>query len=743
MVMSVPVLAASELSVQRQYEIIANYMYANGMDIPANVLAASEVDFDDGDYRHHKCGTPAIMEFLHFYDQLDKEILKELALVLKVRPDMDHFRDSDAGLFRIHYNTSGTSIIFEPTKDLDGNGHPDCADNAADIMDSVYWYIIDTLGYPAPPKDGYEPGGDDKYDVYLVSLGVGLYGQTWKDSTLDDFPESITATSFLELQNDYSTFSNYVDRPLDAFRVTAAHEFFHAVQFGIDFTETEYDSDNRARPYWVELSATWMEDEIYDDINDYFYYLDAFFENPAVSLQSVGSSIDLHPYSSVVWALYMSERFGRDIISDIWLRCAEPGPTFLEATQLAIDSVSGGGENWASIFSEFALASYFVGDNYDYLPVEVRKTRHWQCEAGTFPDNCTDSSIVIDTTEGYDWTSIDTSLFSGFSEGAEYPDWYWRVWDPAVGDFVEKDPFHKYYDYPAYLAANVNADKPQHNGMYFLELYNLAQIPYQVGYWNCNDGVWPACTDSSRVRDTTLGYDFTYTDTAINTWFFFGDGKVTPAIVPTLPQGWGFNMLYQVEPPMNNPGLDSIFVENRLVPDDYLFHHQEYDRDTYRSLRFVLSPASPNLEYFDNLMYRLMDLGYLVGDTIIFDPARANLPSAVLSPYPNPVIVDEMNDPRVTFEFQVVTDDSSRPVYYSPNLIVDVFSLAGERVATVSGISSSAQRYLGIHRAVWDLKNDRGTDVAAGVYIAYGRLMSKARKGAVLAADHKKIAVIR
>ena len=28
----------------------------------------------------------------------------------------------------------------------------------------------------------------------------------------------------------------------------------------------------------------------------------------------------------------------------------------LSATQLAIDSVSGGGENWASIFSEFALA---------------------------------------------------------------------------------------------------------------------------------------------------------------------------------------------------------------------------------------------------------------------------------------------------------------------------------------------------------------------------------------------------
>ena len=46
--------------------------------------------------------------------------------------------------------------------------------------------------------------------------------------------------------------------------MTAAHEFFHAVQFAYDAADDQW---------FMESTATWMEDEIYDDVNDNLQYL--------------------------------------------------------------------------------------------------------------------------------------------------------------------------------------------------------------------------------------------------------------------------------------------------------------------------------------------------------------------------------------------------------------------------------------------------------------------------------------
>ena len=54
--------------------------------------------------------------------------------------------------------------------------------------------------------------------------------------------------------------------PDEALRVTAAHEFFHAVQFGYDAYEDGW---------FMEGTAVWMEDEVYDGIDDNHQYLQA------------------------------------------------------------------------------------------------------------------------------------------------------------------------------------------------------------------------------------------------------------------------------------------------------------------------------------------------------------------------------------------------------------------------------------------------------------------------------------
>ena len=182
----------------------------------------------------------------------------------------------------------------------------------------------------------------------------------------------------------------YADRPLDAVRVTAAHEFFHAVQFGIDFTESEvYGSGPTAisARYWMEMSATWMEEQLYDNINDYYNYLPYFFNDPRLSLQQFNSYADLRPYANVVFPLFLAEQYGPGIIKSIWLRCraAGPGPQFLFVANAALDSATGGGGDWVTAFREFTLWNWFTGSRANLAPAGLGYSERQAYPA--FPDS--------------------------------------------------------------------------------------------------------------------------------------------------------------------------------------------------------------------------------------------------------------------------------------------------------------------------------------------------------------------
>jgi hypothetical protein len=116
-----------------------------------------------------------------------------------------------------------------------------------------------------------------------------------------------------------------------------------------------------------------MEEEIYDNINDYYSVLPFFFNNPRTSIQQFNGGGDFHPYASAIFAIYLSEVFGRDIIKSIWLKCGQkgPGPDMLEAAQEAIDSATAGAENFRSVFGEFALWNFFTGSRAVSAPLNV------------------------------------------------------------------------------------------------------------------------------------------------------------------------------------------------------------------------------------------------------------------------------------------------------------------------------------------------------------------------------------
>ncbi len=115
------------------------------------------------------------------------------------------------------------------------------------------------LGWPLPPSDR-GAGGTAQFDVYLQDLGRrGLYGYCAPEQVVPG--ERNVASSYCVLDNDFAEFPL---PPTPSMRVTVAHELFHAVQFGLDAREDGW---------LLEATATWMEEQVTDDVNDNRQYL--------------------------------------------------------------------------------------------------------------------------------------------------------------------------------------------------------------------------------------------------------------------------------------------------------------------------------------------------------------------------------------------------------------------------------------------------------------------------------------
>ncbi|MCH9023709.1 MAG: hypothetical protein IH931_00085 [candidate division Zixibacteria bacterium] len=439
---------------EKQLELIGYYqLIMHGRD-NVSAEALSQMDFSE-DMLPLKCGTPTVAAFAMGFDQFDKELISRHSLTLFDRPtETDETYDSPGGIFKVHFTRSGSHAVYQPNITTDGI--PNYVVGVARIFDSVYTHIIITLGYPLPPSDGgYAQGVDSLYDVYITNLGGAVFGLTYPDSLQFDGIGSLRGTSFIELDNDYqeSSFSTYNSRPLDAVRVTAAHEYFHAVHFGIDFTEMEDWNSPTQRRYWYEMSATWMEEEIYDDINDYYSVLPFFFRRPRESIQQFNGPADFHPYGSCVFPIFLTEKYGVDIIKSIWLKCGSMGvgPNFLVATQIAIDSASGGTENFRSAFGEFALWNFFTGSRAASAPAGV-----------------------------------------GYSERAFYPE-------------IPETSFTIVSSYPASLLGNINPKSPVPNSAAYLKLENMRAIDYTADsnfriFVSLGDGI-----DSSLPQGWAVG----------------------------------------------------------------------------------------------------------------------------------------------------------------------------------------------------------------------------------------------
>lgn len=352
------------------------------------------------------CATPIFVE-VNFnksrFSAKTAELLKSYVSRPDFGDDPEYTYDTPSAHFKIHYTTTGDHAVFRAGEDQNPpDGVPDYVNRCADIFDSVWIEEVDQLGYNRPPSDDWYEGngGDGKYDVYVKNIDPLFLGFTNPETSTVANP--ISYTSYIVVRNDYSAYSGHEDR-LDNLRATAAHEFFHAIHMGYDASEFEFDDPddpNTYRPYWMEMSAVWMEEMVYDGVDDYLGYLSSFFNHPNWSLKTFGFSPDSarHAYGSCVWPMYLQERFDTTIIKHIWEECAKiPGNNAIDypGGESATDkALKARGTTFEEAFREFTVWNYFTGDRVrpevyysegEEFPQVMVEDLHYHGDTTTYP----------------------------------------------------------------------------------------------------------------------------------------------------------------------------------------------------------------------------------------------------------------------------------------------------------------------------------------------------------------------
>ncbi|QWZ09211.1 hypothetical protein KRR39_05310 [Nocardioides panacis] len=169
-------------------------------------------------------------------------------------------------------------------------------------VDAVYTAETAVMGYrtPVPDTAAIDNGGDGRLDVYLANIGdQGLYGYCVPDDTARTSVRAVYG--YCVLDNDYAaTEFGGTRTPVDNLRVTAAHELFHAVQFAYDWSED---------PWLMEGTATWMEDQLFDAVDDNRRYL-AGSPLAASDMPLDFATADLRGYGAWLFWRFLSESSG-------------------------------------------------------------------------------------------------------------------------------------------------------------------------------------------------------------------------------------------------------------------------------------------------------------------------------------------------------------------------------------------------------------------------------------------------
>ena len=243
----------------------------------------------------------------------------------------------------------------------------DWAETTLAVAEDAWNRIVTLSGYNAPLSDATSPenGGNALLDIYLSDTGgenQGLFGMCTTDdpAAFNPVQPALRFSAFCAVDN---AFDNWGGVPLDLMRVTVVHEFFHAVQFTYDGAEDKW---------LMEGTAAWIEDELYDDVNDNLNYIhpDAIanpLTKPHQPLDRFGGSYRNYG----VWTFWkrLSERYPAKqgqlpkVILDVWRRAG--GLTRSGASTMALSRVLEDRDtSFGAFFTKWGVGNRFPRRSY-------------------------------------------------------------------------------------------------------------------------------------------------------------------------------------------------------------------------------------------------------------------------------------------------------------------------------------------------------------------------------------------
>lgn len=274
------------------------------------------------------------------------------AATLLARPTDGPQQDPDGYTVPAKKRCAGNFCIHWVTSTSDAPPSSTWVNKNLTLLNQVWKLEVKKMGYRKPVKDG-KHGGNSKLDVYLNDVGgQGLYGYCAPEYYAPGSKRR--ASGYCVLDNDFAR-SQFGAAPMDSLRVTAAHEFFHAIQFAYDFREDRW---------LLENTSTWMEERFADEVNDNRQYLPyGQMKQPAGSLD-VFNQNGLNQYANWPFFEYLSSRYGNDIVRAIWNKAGTgEGAPNLYSTQ-AVKSVLKKEGGFTNVFRAYAGANTIPGRSY-------------------------------------------------------------------------------------------------------------------------------------------------------------------------------------------------------------------------------------------------------------------------------------------------------------------------------------------------------------------------------------------
>ncbi len=312
------------------------------------------------------------------------------------RPVLPYHAISPGGRFRIHYALTGSDAVSGV--DADGNGVPDYVDTAGNSLEYAYHVEVEELGFKAPPSDDTD---GSEWDIYLENI-ANSYGSTMPDKPIGFNPD--VYTSYMELDNDYTSTDT---RGLDGLRVSIAHEFFHMIQLGYN-ARSDGNLDFTDLFLW-EAACTWMEDVVYDGINDYYYYLGDFFTTDNMRFDT---SDGMREYGLCLWFHFLEKQLGtRSFALSIWNQLYD-----VEAIEANDRVLRGFGTTFSDALGLFYAWNYRTGSRAD--------TVHFYPEGAAYPEITPDATYSLD---GQSELSTDVT-----ATGSRY----YAFEDPSLGRYT-------------------------------------------------------------------------------------------------------------------------------------------------------------------------------------------------------------------------------------------------------------------------------------------------------------------